>query len=50
MQKQNPQAFQKMQELTNGKNENQMKETAINLARERGVDLQKFASQFGINL
>lgn len=50
MQKQNPQAFQKMQELTSGKNETQMKETAMNLAKERGVDLQKFASQFGINL
>ena len=50
MMKQNPQAFQKMQEMTNGKNETDMKQTAMNLARERGVDLKQFAQTFGIQL
>lgn len=50
MQKQNPQAFQKMQEMTSGKSENDLKQTAMNLAKERGIDLNKFASQFGIQI
>ncbi len=39
-----------MQEMTNGKSDEQMKETAMNLAKEQGIDLQKFASQFGIKI
>lgn len=50
MMKQNPQAFQKMQEMTNGKSEGDMKQTAMNLAKEKGVDLKQFASTFGIQL
>ena len=50
MMKQNPQAYQKMQEMTSGKTEADMKQTAINLAKQRGVDLKSFASTFGINL
>ena len=50
MMKQNPQAFQKMQEMTNGKSESDMKETCMNLAKERGVDLKQFASTFGIKI
>ena len=50
MAQQNPQAFQKMQEMTNGKSEGDLKETALNLARERGLDLKSFASNFGIKL
>ncbi len=50
MMKQNPQAFQRMQEMTNGKSESDMKQTAMNLAKEKGVDLQSFAKQFGINI
>lgn len=50
MMKQNPQAFQKMQEMTSGKSEADMKQTAMNLAKERGIDISKFASQFGINI
>ena len=45
---QNPQAFQKMQEMINGKNDEQIKQTCMNLAKERGIDIEKFASQFGI--
>ena len=50
MMKSNPQAFQKMQEMTNGKSESDMKETCMNLAKERGVDLKQFAGSFGIKL
>ena len=50
MQSQNPQLYQKVQEMMQGKNENQIKEMANNIAKERGIDLSKFASQFGIKL
>ena len=50
MQRQNPQLFKKVQEMTNGKNEVQLKELASNIAKERGIDLNNFASQFGIKL
>lgn len=48
--RQNPQLFQKYEEMTAGKNEGELKDTAMNFARERGVDLKKFASQFGISI
>lgn len=50
MAQQNPQAFQRMKEMTSGKSEADMKQTAMNLAKERGIDLQQFARNFGINI
>ena len=50
MMKQNPQAYQKTQEMVGGKSEADMKQIAENLARERGIDLKQFARQFGIKL
>lgn len=50
MQRQNPELYSKVQQMTNGKNEGQMKEMAMNIAKERGIDLSQFASQFGIKL
>ena len=50
MMKQNPQAYQKMQEMVGGKSEADIKQTAINLAKERGIDLQQFAKGFGITI
>ena len=50
MMKQNPQAYQKMQEMVGGKSEADMKQTCLNLAKERGVDIKAFASNFGIKL
>ena len=50
MKNQNPKLFQKVQEMTSGKNENQLKELANNIAKERGINLNNFASQFGIKL
>lgn len=39
-----------MQEMVSGKSDSEMKQTCMNLARERGIDLEKFASQFGIKI
>lgn len=50
MMKQNPQAYQKAMEMTNGKSEADLRNTAMNLAKERGIDLKSFASNFGIKL
>ena len=50
MMKQNPQAYQKMQEMVSGKSEGDLRQTAINLAKERGIDIKQFASQFGIQI
>ena len=50
MQQQNPALYQKAMEMTSGKSEAQMKETCFNLAKERGIDLQKFAGTFGIKI
>ena len=50
MQAQNPQRFQEAMGRLNGKNDSQMKEMAENLAKENGIDLKQFASQFGIKL
>ena len=50
MMKQNPQAYQKWQQMTGGKTEDDLKQTAMNLAKEQGVDLKQLASSFGIQL
>ena len=50
MANQNPQMFNKMQEMTTGKSPEELKQTALNLAKERGIDIQHFAKGFGINL
>ena len=47
---QNPQMFNQIQQMVNGKNESQLKEMAHNIAKERGIDLNQFAGQFGIKL
>ena len=50
MMKQNPQAYQRWKEMTGGKNEGDLKQTAMNLAEQQGINLQQFASNFGINI
>ncbi len=47
---QNPQKFNQIQQMVSGKNEQQLKEMAQNIAKERGIDLNQFASQFGIKM
>lgn len=48
--KQNPQAYQKWQQMTGGKTSEDLKQTAMNLAKEQGVDLKQLAQTFGINI
>ena len=50
MMKQNPQAYQKWQQMTGGKTSEDLKQTAMNLAKEQGVDLKQLAQTFGINI
>lgn len=50
MMKQNPQAYQKWQEITGGKTEGDLRQTAMNMAKEQGVDLKQLANKFGIKL
>lgn len=50
MQQANPGMFQKVQQMMNGKSESELKEMAQNIAKERGIDLNKFASQFGMKI
>ena len=47
---QNPQMYQQVQQMIQGKSENQLKEMAQNIAKERGIDLNSFANNFGIKL
>ena len=50
MRNQNPQLYQKVQEMTSGKNETELKTMASNIAKERGINLSQFANQFGIKI
>lgn len=50
LQKQNPKLYQKVQEMTNGKTETELREMVQNIASERGVNLSQFANQFGIKI
>ena len=45
----NPEIGQAMR-LIYGKNSNQLKQTAMNMARERGVNLEQLASEMGLRL
>lgn len=45
----NPEMGQAMR-LIYGKNSNQLKQTAMNMARERGVNLEQLASEMGLKL
>ena len=50
MQAQDPQRFQKFKEMTTGKDENQLKTLAENMAQQRGVNLSDLAKRFGLNI
>lgn len=49
MSRQNPQLAQAMR-LIQGKNPEQLRKTAENLAKERGYNLEQIAQQMGISL
>ena len=46
----NPEVYKRALEMTSGKTEAELKQTALNIANEKGIDINKFASQFGIKL
>ena len=50
MQQSNPELYAKGMQMIQGKSEAQLKEVASNIAKERGIDLETFANQFGIKL
>ena len=50
MQQSNPQLYEKVRQMMEGKSPQEMQSVVMNVAKERGVDLNQFASQFGIKL
>ena len=50
MQNRNPALFNRVMQMMNGKTQQQMRETVLNVARERGIDINKFASQYGFKI
>ena len=44
-----PQA-QQAKQISGGKNENQLRDIAMNMARQRGVDLNALAQQMGVQI
>lgn len=48
MQRQNPQLYRQVQEMVQGKSDAELRTMAQNIAQERGIDLNQFASQFGM--
>lgn len=50
MQRQNPQKFNQIMKMIEGKTDAQQKEMFQNMAKERGIDINQFASQFGLKL
>ena len=49
-QRNNPQLYQQVSQMVSGKSDEQLKQMARNIASERGVDLDSFASNMGIKL
>ena len=50
MQNSNPALFNRVMQMMNGKTQQQMQEVVLNVARERGIDINKFASQYGFKI
>lgn len=50
MRQSNPQLYEKVRQMMEGKTPQEMQNTVMNVAKERGIDLNQFASQFGIKL
>lgn len=50
MQNSNPALFNRVMQMMNGKTQQQMQEVVLNVARERGIDINKFASQYGLKI
>lgn len=50
MQRRNPQLFQQISQMINGKSEDQLRQMAQNIASDRGVDINSFAQNMGVKL
>lgn len=50
MQQNNPQLYARVRQMMEGKTPQEMQNVVMNVAKERGIDLNQFASQFGIKL
>jgi len=50
MRQANPELYDRTMQMLQGKTEAQQREMAENMARERGIDLNQLAAQFGIKL
>lgn len=50
MRQSNPALYDKTMNLIQGKSQDQLKEMAENMARERGIDLHTLAQQFGLEI
>ena len=50
MQNSNPALFNRVMQMMSGKTQQQMQEVVLNVARERGIDINKFAGQYGLKI
>lgn len=50
MQQNNPQLYARVRQMMEGKTPQEMQNVVMNVAKERGIDLNQFAGQFGIKL
>lgn len=42
--------YSRVRQMIDGKSEGEIKDIAFNIARERGIDLSKFAGQLGLKI
>ena len=50
MQQRNPQLYSQIQQMTYGKTDEQLRQMAYNIARDRGIDLNVLAAQMGVKI
>lgn len=50
MQQSNPELYAKGMQMIQGKSDEQLREIAHNIAKDRGIDLADFAGQLGIKI
>lgn len=50
MERENPQMYRKVMQMTSGKSDDEQKAIAENIAKERGIDLAAFAKNWGLSI
>lgn len=50
MERENPQMYRKVMQMTSGKSDDEQKAIAENIAKERGIDLAAFARNWGFSI